>query len=479
MDELQRCLTLSSLRKTLRTLPRTLFETYDRIIQQIDPVYHEMTFTILRWLCVCRRPLATNEAAEAVAMIPDPETNRPILDEASRLSDPSDIFIVCAGLVQSQSSSSDERGLAEEPLNLAHYSVKEYLYSDSISPGPCAAFRIRESEAHAFVAQCCIAYLLDLDSRNGAASGVQDLPLAKYASKFWSAHAEAAHHARGSGDLDKLILQLLESRTAMIKIRQIEKPHYPMGLWKGKPPLHWAAQYGLTEVGKKLLARGENVDFRDTLLRTALHEAVRYRKLAFIRLLLTYGSAIDVFDKVVTPLHYAIFNRDIEAVLLLLQAGADPNIRSNTGKTSLFYAVERGDAVIVRQLLEHGCDPDVLCLLEYQPGDFRAGYPFDSQPKSPTKKCVHISALQVAIWSGFGDTVELLLDAGAKMEGEGIQLLVEGRVQDALQTVGQAGSFAYSWSSWNGELPDYEAIARVLQAHAKRAACDDVQRLPP
>ena len=44
---------------------------------------------------------------------------------------------------------------------------------------------------------------------------------------------------------------------------------------------------------------------------------------------------------------------------MLLEKGADPDVRGFAGKTALYWAVERGYNDVVNQLLEHGASPNV------------------------------------------------------------------------------------------------------------------------
>jgi hypothetical protein len=45
-------------------------------------------------------------------------------------------------------------------LQLAHFSVKEYLESSRIREGKAAGYRLQERSAHESIAECCLAYLL-------------------------------------------------------------------------------------------------------------------------------------------------------------------------------------------------------------------------------------------------------------------------------------------------------------------------------
>ena len=68
LDELWTCLNLPMLRKALGSLPKTLDNTYARILERIDEDYRQYAMTILQWLVYSARPLQIEELAEVVAV---------------------------------------------------------------------------------------------------------------------------------------------------------------------------------------------------------------------------------------------------------------------------------------------------------------------------------------------------------------------------------------------------------------------------
>jgi ankyrin repeat protein len=93
-----------------------------------------------------------------------------------------------------------------------------------------------------------------------------------------------------------------------------------------------------------------------------------------------------------TPLMYAALYGDTRSANLLLQKGADPNTRNDAGATALLWAVD--DAETTRLLLEHDADPNVRSADGLTP------------------------LLLAAARFGSGDVVKLLLDHGAKPDGQ-------------------------------------------------------------
>src|SRR2546421_1290710 len=116
LESLQNCVTVAALKKALHTLPKTLPDTYDRILLQIDEEYQEIALKVLQWLAYSVRPLTLDEVAEALAVRIGTFT----IDPDDRLMDPRDILTVCSSLV---TTTYDEK--FNETIRLAHYSVKE------------------------------------------------------------------------------------------------------------------------------------------------------------------------------------------------------------------------------------------------------------------------------------------------------------------------------------------------------------------
>jgi ankyrin repeat protein len=94
---------------------------------------------------------------------------------------------------------------------------------------------------------------------------------------------------------------------------------------------------------------------------TALHFAAFFAQPETARLLVDHGADVHAVSPTfgnVTPLHSAAAGNSAEIVHLLLEAGADPNVRQNGGFTALQAAAQNGDATMARDLLDHGAEVD-------------------------------------------------------------------------------------------------------------------------
>jgi len=92
-----------------------------------------------------------------------------------------------------------------------------------------------------------------------------------------------------------------------------------------------------------------------------LIDAVITNDLAALRQLLAEGVDPNMRGEVAgdTGLHLAVFKRSVPMATLLLEAGADPNIRRNDGQTPLHIAALVGEPELVELLIEHSADPNL------------------------------------------------------------------------------------------------------------------------
>lgn len=130
-------------------------------------------------------------------------------------------------------------------------------------------------------------------------------------------------------------------------------------------PLHLASTKSCADL---LLKSGTNPNIRDCKNQAPLHWAAMDPGYSpdVTTLLLQSGADPDLLDKYgATPLYYAASRRNVPACRLLLQAGANPNLRGN----NLFQDTPLGIATscllpeapsIVSTLLEAGANPNAL-----------------------------------------------------------------------------------------------------------------------
>ena len=94
------------------------------------------------------------------------------------------------------------------------------------------------------------------------------------------------------------------------------------------PPMHRAAQLGLTEAVRSLLSFGSNPTERDESGETPLHKAAREGHADCVALLAPVSDVNTSSEQGLAPLHWACLSGRADIAGLLLAQGADPALCS-------------------------------------------------------------------------------------------------------------------------------------------------------
>jgi hypothetical protein len=169
------------LRKSLATLPRTLDQTYDRILSAISEEHSVYAMRILQWLTFSARPLSVEEIAEVIAI---DVAREPAFDGDEVLEDPMEALNICSSLVTITTNKPDGIWIpAQRIIALAHYSVQEYLVSDRIKQGQAKQYSMQEIECHNAISKGCLMYLIQFE-RPLSTESLEVFALARYAAIF-------------------------------------------------------------------------------------------------------------------------------------------------------------------------------------------------------------------------------------------------------------------------------------------------------
>jgi ankyrin repeat protein len=136
-------------------------------------------------------------------------------------------------------------------------------------------------------------------------------------------------------------------------------------------PIQWAAAMNYVEVARILCEAGANVNQPPCKSKgdMALHLAVRRRKYAMAKFLITQKAEVDAYSIVNTALMAAIEGDSDSMVGLLLRNGADPNqpgfgnSNESDSLSPLDQACDRGNVSAVQRLLRAGADTSQGCAL--------------------------------------------------------------------------------------------------------------------
>lgn len=338
----------------MRSLPPTLDQTYDRILNSVKPEDQSLLHRALQLIVFSAGPLDLREIAEAVIITPGIYE----IDEDDRLQRPEDILDIGKSLfTQSPSLPS-----TSQVFELSHYSVKEYLLSDRIKKGPAAAFAINEVDAELNNTHCLLTYLgldvfetgwRDLETRieNSADLRIEadhimkeqyqrlaEYPLLPYAARFC-----LSHHCKTEivqRKFSPLILDLFMPPqsgrfynmeytcvyNALDSMATLERLfRYSL--------LNVAARFNLSVIAQDLLAAGvpvDNLPSKPDRIKeyaegqTALYRAADFGHLELCKVLIKAGADVQGTESYDCPLSAACRSGRPEIVHLMLDAGADP-----------------------------------------------------------------------------------------------------------------------------------------------------------
>ncbi|KAJ5623881.1 NACHT nucleoside triphosphatase, partial [Penicillium lagena] len=420
-NALRRARNRNQLDECLRTLPRDLDETYERILCNISEEYVEDVRRVLTVLCTSTRPLTVNELIDAHAIdLSEP----PHLDRDGRSYEQDDLVDICLGLIEI-AATEDDNSQDKLTARIAHFSVQEYLQSDRIEQQKSARFAIQSAPANAELARICVVYLLEPSLSRGMldAKKLTEFPLAHFAASYWFHHY--ANSMEGKPEIERLLLGLFKDKTkafaTWIRLHDIDAPEYSRGL-SYRPiadialPPYYAAMLGLESVLSSILEMdtreasiSRTVNAQGGRLRYALQAASLNGHKRVAHMLLDRGADVNAQGgQYGNALQAASVNGHEKVVQILLDRGADVNAQGAFYGNALQAASVYGHERVVQMLLDRGANANA-----------RSGF--------------YGNALQAASEEGYERVVKMLLDRGANVNAQG------GEYGNALQAASYRG----------------------------------------
>jgi ankyrin repeat protein len=382
---------------TLEDLPKTLDETYERILKGINETNREYAYRLLQCLTVAIRPLQVEELAGAIEVDFSPgkipEVNADWLwKEKEEV-----VLSACSSLVDVIIDN------GSRVIQFAHFSVKEFLISDRLASSleDVSKFHIPLEPANATLAQACLCVLLRLDGHFNEDS--KSIPLVRYAAEYWVKHAQFANEQLGITDTMYHFLDMgrphfsawvrAQGLNDLLRFSADEEPKavpppaaplyfaaergfrglverllikHPTHLstWGGVygTPLHASVLGGHLELAQFLASHGADIEACSAVHWTPLHLAAQEGHINIGKWLLDHRVDVDPRQakKGWTPLHMATYNGRLDVAQTLLEHDAEANARDHDGRTSLHYASWKGHLDVVRLLLDGGADACVL-----------------------------------------------------------------------------------------------------------------------
>jgi len=326
---LESCFNILELRTALATLPKDLDSTYSEILCNIDVDRTRYVSKILKWLAYSARPLQLKEVAEVIAV--DVEES-PCVNMKRRFQEPEDILTICSTLI----SINGEELKDTVTVQLAHFSVKEYLVSDRIRLGRAKAYSCQETEANSLLANDCIAYLLQFDELHSVTySTYFEFPLSSYAALYWFQHARMAEKdSRAAANLltMEFLLTKGNARLNWIRLHDPDGGWFPMfreemeSVRSVLRPLYYGSLLGLPQSVTMLLDKGEDINASGGYYGNALQAASSRNYGEIVQILLDNGVDVNAQAGAHgTALQAASYGGHERLVQMLLDSGADVN----------------------------------------------------------------------------------------------------------------------------------------------------------
>jgi ankyrin repeat protein len=474
-----RCRSTGVLQRTLSSLPSTLDETYARILDQIEEEYKERVLQILHFVCFGARPIRMEEAA--MLWLIGNTTGGPVCTD-DILFKSEDILDFLGGLFSIETADhsgswtwlflNKKSSKRLSILQLAHFSVKEYLCS------PRAGYWTLTGEAsHLSIIQCSIAYFLhavavDAMSPLSPDELLEKHSLAEYGSRYMSGHLNhltPRDHPTLSSTFHCLLRpdsNYIAARFSSLFFQREWLLHdYDIPITDNHAlALILAACLGLPGAASWLLTSFDTVQEQiDTFVSDfdcgpPILEATANGHTDVIRLLLEKGANINNKGyKDQNSLFVASENGQEKAVQMLIEAGACVNDDDENGVTPIQIASQEGHRGVVEMLVKAGadvnlgCEPALYWASENGHEDvvqtlILAGADVNEEGKMGT-------ALHAAAHCHYpgGKVVELLIDAGADVNK------LAGYYGTALQAAVAEGT---------DETPALEAVQILIRAGA-------------
>ncbi|KAF5351444.1 hypothetical protein D9758_013510 [Tetrapyrgos nigripes] len=280
-------------RKALKSLPKTLQETYAKILEQVEEELRDDVNTIFQWLLFAYRPLTVGEIQHILAVDVEEKTfsSQDLLEnietELHKVVNSSLVVIIQASVEEDIWGWETLRVMT---VQLAHPSVKDYLLSEAAMQSVSGYFQMNSALAHEAICQMCIVYLLCCGQE---AINVEKCALAHYASKYWFLHSNQTKE-ECSAILDLSCKLLSTTQPAYYNWLNVYTPD----TWDNEPdniaqPLYYASYTGLKSVVMYTLEKGADVNAQGGEYGNALQAASRSGHLEVVRALLEKGADVN------------------------------------------------------------------------------------------------------------------------------------------------------------------------------------------
>lgn len=307
LDDLQKSVNLPMLRKSLRKLPKTLTETYARILAKIDEDYRDYAIRILQFLTYSDRPLTIEEAVDAMVVEPG---SSPSFHPSFRIPRPQDIIKICSSLVAIVDMRHVISGTRVTMVQLAHHSVQQYLKSKEIGInfprtlseiGKLFQSELDELRARACMVKVFLAYFPAIEQlmcdSEASQEDDENFPFWSYGIGHWLKHAR---FSESEVEVQEMILDffLAQGDTNRTWLSHLEGnfltpgtlPHVEDKFQLVMRAMYYACYVGLHRTAILISERAAEINTESALYTIGLHTATVTGNLELVKVLLEKGA---------------------------------------------------------------------------------------------------------------------------------------------------------------------------------------------
>ncbi|KAM3479755.1 hypothetical protein MY8738_005313 [Beauveria namnaoensis] len=376
LDELKKSKKRSSILLALKQLPKTLDETYERMLLSIDEMYKGEARRALLWLAFSERQLSAEEVAEAACI--DPDADSPF-SEDDRFQDPRNNILEILGSLREDAPFS----LCELPF-IAYACMYWPHHAQQLTEDDQESMPLIKKLYHSLSIyknwQSTLAPLSPVPGIDNDGPQQKILSPLRHASAmgFSSIVEELLSRpeiGNAAGDKDNgwtalhTAVMCGRTMTASIILRRTKDcPIVNVVSPRGTTALHIAASKGFAEIVLMLLSHGASITIEDSRGRGAVELAAASRQLTIVQLLLENDVASDLAKKHKRAALFSAIEADCASIVqTLLENGANTEMTNSSGLNALLFATMNGRAGAARSLLEYGANPNCADLLKSTP----------------------------------------------------------------------------------------------------------------
>ena len=314
-------------RKALKALPPTLHATYERILQRVNKCGKEVQQLVqrsLRWLLCSKEQLTSLALCEAVSI----ESGDTTLDW-SAVPDEEEILRRCSSLVR--------RSASGESIELAHFTVKEFLTTGVDPEKEYGLYHFCSETDEVEAAQVCLTYLNfeefgsgNRDSMDFSYKRFELFAFREYAVYYWAEHAR----------------EYLDDQEVLSLTQQLLHPSKPLSFVSWTQDLLWTHNKHKDTASN----RRHECSMTDVMTMSPLHFAALLALPESCAWLLQNGCNVDQTSACGTPLECALVGYD---------AFEDELTYSQMDETEEFHLSR---SYTVKMIIDSGADVQKSCL---------------------------------------------------------------------------------------------------------------------